>query len=228
MKALIFDFDGLVLDTETPIFAAWQTCYAEHGEELSLETYVACVGSDHGTYNPGEELERRTDREVDHGRLETLRREIVREALEGAEALPGVRELLEEAEAEAVPCAVASSSSLEWVGGWLERLGLRRHFSCLRCRDHVERVKPDPGLFLAAAAGMDILAEEALVLEDSVNGMRAAHAAGMQCVAVPGPVTRGMDFEGAARRVESLEGVGLGHLRDWHFRGKLSESSREP
>jgi HAD superfamily hydrolase (TIGR01509 family) len=213
MKALIFDFDGLIVDTETPIFEAWRACYEEHDEALSLEEYVACVGSDFGGYDPGEELERRCGRELDWDRLLADRRERVDGALKGAEALPGVRELLAEAQAEGVACAVASSSSVEWVGGWLDRLGLATHFSCLRCRDHVERVKPDPELFLAASEGVSVEVGEALVLEDSVNGMRAAHAAGMRCVAVPGPVTRGMNFEGAALRLESLAGVGLEMLR---------------
>ena len=215
MRALIFDFDGLVVDTETPIYDAWKACYEEHGEALSLEEYLACVGSDFGGYDPGEELEHRCGRELDWDRLLAERRERVDGALEGAEALPGIRELLAEATDQGVACAVASSSSVNWVGGWLERLGLEGHFTCMRCRDHVERVKPDPELFLAAANGLDVSVTEVLVLEDSVNGMRAAHAAGMRCVAVPGPVTRGMNFEGAAGRVESLAGVGLGTLRDF-------------
>ncbi len=220
MKALIFDFDGLIVDTETPIYEAWRRCYEEHGQELCLEEYVACVGSDFGGYDPAQELERRCGRKLDWDLLLEERRRRVDGALESAEALPGVRELLAEAGEEGVACAVASSSSVNWVGGWLERLGLEGHFACLRCRDHVERVKPDPQLFLAAAAGIGAGVAEVLVLEDSVNGMRAAHAAGMCCVAVPGPVTRSMDFAGAAGRVESLAGIEVDDLRDFFRRSR--------
>jgi putative hydrolase of the HAD superfamily len=118
--------------------------------------------------------------------------------------LPGVVERLQEAASRGLPLAVASSSGRDWVEGHLGRLGLRDHFAQLRCKEDVPRVKPDPALYRAAAAALGVAPGEALAFEDSPNGTAAARAAGMACVAVPGPMTAGLDFAGAALRMASL------------------------
>jgi putative hydrolase of the HAD superfamily len=212
MKGIIFDFDGLILDTEVPVFRAWQECYEEHGQELSLLEYVRCVGSDMEVYHPGTELERKVGRELEWEGLDKKRRERVREMLEGAEPLPGVRKTLIEAEALGIPCAVASSSPSEWVVTWLERLGIDGAFVSVRCLEHVHRPKPAPDLFLRAAEDMKLAPKEAMVLEDSLNGLRAAQAAGSPCVVVPNEITGHLDFEGATMKVESLRSTSVREL----------------
>ena len=91
--------------------------------------------------------------------------------------------------------AVASSSSSAWVDGWLERHGLSSLVQAVCTRDHVERVKPAPDLFLLAASRLGVDPAACVVFEDSPNGLRAAHAAGMWCVVVPNAVTQGLAFE---------------------------------
>jgi putative hydrolase of the HAD superfamily len=209
MKGIIFDFDGLILDTEVPVFRAWQECYEEHGEELSLLEYVRCVGSDMASYHPGTELERKVGRGLEWEELDEKRRGRVREMLEGAEPMPGVRKILIEAAALGVPCAVASSSTSEWVVPWLERLGIDGAFVSVRCLEHVHRPKPAPDLFLRAAEDLKEEPGEVMVLEDSLNGLRAAQAAGTPCVVVPNEITGHLDFEGAALKVESLRSTSL-------------------
>ena len=120
--------------------------------------------------------------------------------------------VLEEAESANLPRAIASSSPSDWVIPWLERLEIGHHFHAVRTLDHVARPKPDPELFLSAAEALEVDPAEALVLEDSLNGLRAATAAGMRCVIVPGPVTASQDFTGATLRLDSLCGVSLDHL----------------
>ena len=213
LRALIFDFDGLIVDTETAIYQAWREVYAEHGEELDLATYADCVGSDHGQFDPMQHLDELLGRGLDWSVLEPRKQARIHELLAGQPALPGVVELLTAAAAEEVGCAVASSSSLDWVGGWLERLSLVHHFQVVRTRDHVGRIKPHPDLFLAAAEALGVPPESAVVLEDSENGLRAATAAGMRCVAVPNPITAAGAFDGAAKRVDSLAEVDLEALR---------------
>ncbi|MEM7146481.1 MAG: HAD-IA family hydrolase [Verrucomicrobiota bacterium] len=212
MKGIIFDFDGLILDTEVPIFRAWQECYEAHGEELSLEEYARCVGTDMEDYHPGEELNRRVGGKLDQEEWEAKRRDRVFEMLEGAEPMPGVRKVLIEAEALGLPCAVASSSTVEWVKGWLERLGIAGAFATVRCIDHVHRPKPNPALFLRAAEDLNFAPAEVMVLEDSLNGLRAARAAGSPCVVVPNEITSHLDFEEATMRLETLGGVSLRDL----------------
>jgi putative hydrolase of the HAD superfamily len=213
LHAFIFDFDGLIVDTETAIFQAWREVYAEHGQDLDLATYADCVGSDHGLFDPMQHLDGILGESLDWGVLVPRKEARIRELLADQPTLPGVRELLASAAQEGIACAVASSSSLNWVGGWLDRLAIEHHFDVVRTRDHVERIKPHPDLFLAAAAGLGVPPANAIVFEDSENGLRAAQAAGIHCVAVPNPITAAGAFEGAAMRLDSLAEVELEALR---------------
>jgi putative hydrolase of the HAD superfamily len=201
-RAIIFDFDGLIVDTETVIYESWNEVYYNHGESLELETYKQCVGSDFGQFNPETELEQRTGKTFDWPTINTGREELIRQRLATQDARPGVREFIENARAKGLKLAVASSSSRTWVAGWLEKLDILKHFGVLRNRDDVERIKPHPDLFLAAAEALDIPPGDSLVMEDSENGLRAAKAAGMPCVIVTNPVTAGGQFNGALLEAE--------------------------
>lgn len=128
---------------------------------------------------------------------------------------PGVVDLLDEAIAEGIPCVVASSSPRSWVEGHLDRLGLLDRFAATRCLDDVAAPKPAPDLFLLAASSVDVGPDRALVLEDSLNGLRAAQAAGIDCVIVPNRITGHLDFEGAAAVLDSLAGIELEKLREF-------------
>lgn len=213
MRGIIFDFDGLIVDTEMPGYLAWAECYADYGFELLLSDYTRCVGSDFAHYNPASELERLTGRRLDWVELDRERTRRVYELLEEVEPLPGVRELLVEARAEGVVCAVASSSPRSWVEPWLQRLDLREHFLHVVTLDDVSRPKPSPELFELALRRLELGPHEGVVLEDSLNGLRAALAAGVACVVVPNRVTGGLSFEGASHRLESLAEVNVTGLR---------------
>ncbi|MCP5550504.1 MAG: HAD-IA family hydrolase [Akkermansiaceae bacterium] len=215
VRALIFDFDGLILDTEVPIYEAWRENYQAHGHDLPLELYVGCVGSDFGRFDPKLHLESLTGERLDWDHWDELREIRALERVNAlAEPMPGVRRLLDEAAAAGLPCVVASSSPRSWVETHLERIGLRGAFRFTRCIDDVARPKPAPDLFLAAAAGLGVAPAEALVFEDSLNGLLAAREAGIRCVNVPNPVTAHLDFSGAALVLDSLENVGLAEILD--------------
>ena len=208
IRGLIFDFDGLIVDTETAIYDAWRELYATFGQELHLADYVRCVGSDFAQYNPQSVLEERHGSPIEWESHLGKKDARVREWLDAQDTRPGFRELIAEAVATDVPRAVASSSSRDWVGSWLEKLALAPHFPEIRCRDDVARIKPEPDLFLAAAEAIGVDPSEALVLEDSENGLRAAHAAGIRCVIIHNPITAGGTFPGALARFDSFAAVG--------------------
>src|SRR5262245_39767173 len=128
--------------------------------------------------------------------------------------LPGVAERLAEARALGIRTAVASSSTSLWVTPWLELHGLRGAFDAGCTRDDVTAVKPAPDLFLLAARRMDIPPARCLVFEDSPNGLRAAHAAGMWAVAVPNALTRALPMPSPHVVLESLADTTLAALRD--------------
>ncbi|MFT5470997.1 MAG: HAD superfamily hydrolase (TIGR01509 family) [Verrucomicrobiales bacterium] len=212
IRGLIFYFDGLILDTEMPIYTAWRECYADHGHDLLIETYQQCIGTDFADYNPHTELEQLTGRSLDEDELGVIRRSRIAELLEDAAPMPGIESLLAQARQAEIGCAVASSSSKDWVPSWLERLELAEYFQHVVTVDLVQRPKPSPELFQLAAARLGLDPDEVLILEDSLNGLRAAQTAGMRCLVVPCDVTRTIEFEGATHRVESLAEMSLQQL----------------
>ncbi len=203
MRALIFDFDGLILDTETPEFRAWSEVYAGLGRELALERWVAGVGT-HGGFDPYAELEALCGAPLDRAAISARKRRRVAELLDDAVPLPGVGELLEQARGLGLLCAIASSSPRSWVEPHLRRLGLREPFAALLCREDVSRVKPDPALYREALRALGAAPHQALAFEDSAHGVRAAKGAGLYCVAVPCEVTRALDFSAADLVLGSL------------------------
>jgi len=204
--ALIFDFDGTILDTETPEFHAWQQVYREHGAELALHEWVSGVGAI-GAFDPHATLQQRVgDRLLDHEAVRLQVRAIHEPAIAAAAPRDGVRTVLERARARGLRLAVASSSTHDWVDSHLQRLGLFEFFEVIRCRDDVApvRAKPHPDIYLAALTALGVRADDAVAIEDSLNGMRAARAAGIYTVVTPNPVTAQLDFAEADLVLPSL------------------------
>jgi HAD superfamily hydrolase (TIGR01509 family) len=215
IRALIFDFDGLILETETPAYEAWAEVYREFGHELPKELWLEYIGREGGWFDALAYLEGlvgpRDDRDAIQERRDARKTELVMAVAETA----GLRALLSDARARGLRLAVCSSSTPKWVLGHLDRLGLRPFFDHIQCRDRPElRAKPAPDLYLAACAGLGVRPDEAIAFEDSRNGMLAAQAAGMRCVVVPNELTIAMDLEGADHRFESLATVSLQMLLD--------------
>lgn len=213
LRALLFDFDGLILDTEGPVYEAWRDDYLAHGHDLPLETYADCVGSDFNRFDPKSHLESLVGFAIDWPERDRWRERNALERVKQLAPLPGVVALLAAAAAAGLPCAVASSSPRDWVEGHLDRLGLLDRFALTRCLDDVAAPKPAPDLFLAAAAGLGVAPAATVVFEDSRNGLLAAIAAGCPCVVVPNRVTAHLDFTGALAVVGSLEEVDLRAMR---------------
>jgi HAD superfamily hydrolase (TIGR01509 family) len=211
MRLVVFDFDGLILDTEVPVYDVWQAIYAEHGHSLEFARWAECIGTA-DTFDPCAHLEALTGGPVDAEAL--IRRHRARtDALIAAQpVLPGVREYVDEARRLGLRLGVASSSSRRWVEGHLTRLGLRDHFEVVRCADDVPRVKPDPALYRAVLEATGVAAREAIALEDSPNGVLAAKRAGLTCIAVPNPLTARLDLAAADLRLGSLADLSLPDL----------------
>jgi HAD superfamily hydrolase (TIGR01509 family) len=204
IRALIFDFDGLILDTETPVFRSWQELYAAQGGCLTYELWAQTVGTVSTEAEHFAALEIQTGYPLDRETLGPQRRQREGELILKQPVLPGVRELLVEGKQRGLKIGLASSAGCKWVLGHLRRLELLSYFDSVRGRDDVERVKPDPELFLTVLADLEAEPREAVVFEDSPNGIRAAKAAGLLCVAVPNPVTRQYSLAQADLRLESL------------------------
>ncbi len=215
-RALIFDFDGLILDTEVPEFEAWQHIYRMHTCHLSFATWSACIGTSEPVFNPYEHLEAQVRRAINRDDVRAAHRERFMELVAAQSVLPGVKEYLIDAKRLGLKVGVASSSTREWVEGHLLRLGLSTCFDNIKCKDDVRRTKPDPELYLAALQTLQVPSDEAIALEDSPNGILAAKAAGLFCVAVPNALTRRMSLDRADLRLTSLTDLPLEGLLELH------------
>jgi HAD superfamily hydrolase (TIGR01509 family) len=211
IRAVVFDFDGLILDTEEPVYRSWLEVYEAHGEELPFERWVQIVGSTTTGFHPQHHLEERLGRTLPK---EVLDRRVGRrtELVLAQKLLPGVVEHIEAAKSMGLKVGVASSSTRDWVRGHLARLGILESFDCLRCRDDVASAKPEPDLYIAVLDCLGVLASEAIAVEDSPNGVMAAKRAGLRCVAIPNSITARLDLGQADLVLGSLADVTLAEL----------------
>ncbi|BFT73625.1 HAD-IA family hydrolase [Paenibacillus sp. P36] len=210
LKAIIFDFDGLIIDTESPWYHAFKDIYQEHGVELSLELWCKNVGTTFDEFNPYVYLETSIQKPLDHGYIKQLSHEKYAVYLGEAKLLPGVLHLLEAAKSRGLRIGLASSSTRDWVHKYLKQQGIFSYFDVIHTADDVKRVKPDPELYTLTLEKLGVAAGEALVFEDSPNGLKAAKAAGIRCVIVPNDVTRNLEFIAHDLRVASLDEIDLG------------------
>ncbi len=213
IKALIFDFDGLILDTETPDYIAWQEIYAEHDARLPIRLWGQLIGgSGASNFDAAVHLERLLGHPLNRAALNARWRARSDELIDRQPIQPGVKDVFGDARRLGLRLAIASSSPHSWVDTHLARLGLLDYFEIIKCGDEVQRVKPDPGLFLAALSALQLRADEAIVFEDSGNGVKAAKAAGLFTVAVPLGLTRQLGVNGADIVLPSLEELSLEKL----------------
>jgi putative hydrolase of the HAD superfamily len=213
IRAVIFDFDGLVVDTESTGYLTWKEIFDAHGHHLPVDRYAQVVGSDfNNSYDPRRDLEQLTGGDFDWDAMEVKRRGRETELRHTLSTLPGVVDRLVEAASLTLRTAIASSSPRSWIDSWMVQLSLRDHFHHISTVDDTGKVKPDPSIFLHAAESLGVDPAEVVIFEDSLNGLRAAQAAGMRCIVAPGPMTRHLDFTGAWRQVGSLAEISLRDL----------------
>jgi HAD superfamily hydrolase (TIGR01509 family) len=219
VKALIFDFDGLILDTETPEVDVWSEIYSDHGFELPFDLWAQTIGG-YGisNFNPSEYLYQLSGNKVDMESVRTRYQAESSRQIMSKSIRDGVVEYLTEARRLNIRLAVASSSPHSWVDTHLARLGLIQQFDKIICSEDVPpgRTKPNPDLFLKTLDQLHIRANEAIVFEDSPNGVKAANRAGIFVVAVPNPLTLRLPIEGENLRLHSMADLPLSGLLS-HF-----------
>jgi HAD superfamily hydrolase (TIGR01509 family) len=211
IKGLIFDFDGLIVDTEGPGFQAWSEIYESHGCSLPFEKYSDCIGTIHGFDLHGY-LEEQSGSVLDRDSVEAACNVRWMDLVRQQPLLPGIASCVSAARARGLKLAVASSSTNAWVTGNLRRYSLLNHFDAICTRDDVAAVKPDPALYVLALARLGVEAPEAIAFEDSPHGILAAKRAGIFCIAVPNPLTVKLALDRADLRLTSLEEFSLDHV----------------
>jgi HAD superfamily hydrolase (TIGR01509 family) len=216
-KALFFDFDGLILDTETPEFHVWQNIYREHGHELPAHQWASIVGgSGHSDFDAAANLSLLTQGRLDSTSLRDRFRQQSGELIQTLGPLPGVMEYLTEAKRLGLKLAIASSSPRSWVDPHARRIGVFHFFDHIITREDVApgRTKPNPDLFLKTLDRLGVPREAAIVFEDSPNGVKAANRAGIFVVAVPNELTSTLSLDEADLILSSLSDIPLPVLLD--------------
>jgi HAD superfamily hydrolase (TIGR01509 family) len=194
IDGLLFDFDGLILDTETPIFRAWQEMFRSYGQDLLLNEWAEILGKSLDVVGPAEIFvenipdvneRKKVLKEVSNRELELLNEQM---------PLPGAVELIQKSKEHGLKLGIVSSSDEEWIHTHLNRLGMNHYFDHTSCADEVELAKPDPALYHLGLKKMELRPEKIIVLEDSPNGVLAAKRAGLYCVAVPNELTKQLPY----------------------------------
>ena len=217
IKALIFDFDGLILDTETPEYQVWQAIYRENGFELPHAEWEKIIGgAGLSNFDAAEHLSHLSQGQLDSVSLRDRFLSESHALIQSQSILPGVMDYIHDAKRLGLKLAIASSSSHSWVDTHAKRLGIFDHFEAVICGDDVApgRTKPNPDLFLLVLDQLKVRKEAAIVFEDSPNGVKAANRAGIFVVAVPNPLTSRLLIEGADLKLGSLNELSLSRLLD--------------
>ena len=210
IRALVLDFDGLIIDSEIAVAQAWREVFSAHGQPFPEHIWRTMVGTRENDGVLWTELGRLTGTQPEIGRLEAQRQKRGLELAETLPALPGVESLIGQARELGLALAVASSSGAWWVEGHLKRLGLRERFDAVMTRDDAERSKPFPDIYRVTVAALGVDSGEAIAFEDSAPGVSAAKEAGLHAVAVPGSFTEHMTFDHADTVLGTLGGFDLG------------------
>jgi len=220
VQALVFVFDGTLVDTETPELTVWQETFRSYGVEMPEGYWANLVGrgAEQEFERPAQLLSRLTGKAFDG--YEDVRVKI-RAIIRDQPLRPGVQALLDAAQKENIPCAVASSSPHAWVDPGLETRNIPDHFQAIVCADDVPRAKPFPDLFLEACRRLNADPSQAVAIEDSTNGLAAAKAAGLFAIVTPNPVTAGFDFSAADLVLPDLSHIDLKRIRQALVQRKL-------
>jgi HAD superfamily hydrolase (TIGR01509 family) len=209
IRALVFDFDGLILDTETPLIDAYAEVHARHGVVFDRELFIRGVGAAEYAFDPWHGFAPHADRLA----LESERRAVKDTFLLRQPVLPGVAELLAAGRAAGLHVGLASNSEHTWVDPHLKRLGLFEHFDFIACRGDAPSPKPEPDLYKLVLNRFGLRGHEAVAFEDSHTGALAAKRANLFVVAVPNESTAHHDLSHADLQVKSLAEVSLDVLR---------------
>lgn len=204
VEAIIFDFDGVIIDSETAELEVWQAFYRSHGLDIPPALWAKRIGyNEQDAFHPATYFEQIAGTVLSEAQREDQFRRYVEQCARQP-VLPGVRELIEEASQRGIKLAIASSAYREWVDRWLRQHHLSHFFSCIRTRGDVKHGKPAPDLYLSAADCLGVPIEHCIAVEDSSAGINAALAAGMRCIAVPNSLSAHMALPEATLRLNSL------------------------
>lgn len=211
LKALVFDFDGVIVDTETQWYYIYRDWLKKaYHYDLRIQDYLVCVGSSSERLFAFLKQKLGTDEDI-----RKFEKQAMSEFIERTRNLPameGVAELVTAAKEKGLRLAIATSATRKKPQVHLERLQLLEYFDAFSTAELSRHIKPAPDIFVKAAELLDCSCTECLAIEDSRNGLIAATRAGMPCLIVPNKITESSDFTGCYRKLSSLKELKLEEL----------------
>lgn len=211
LKALVFDFDGVIVDTESQWYDIYKNWLKQDfGYDLQLVDYLVCVGASSKQlfYFLEQEIGKKLN-------IKDYEDELMKQFIEQSSNLPpmqGVIKLIEEAVQKGLKIAIATSATRRKPEFHLQRLNILKYFDVLSTAELSEHIKPAPDIFIKAAQMLNVTNDECLVIEDSKNGLLGAMRADMKCLIVPNKITKNSDFQGCYKMVDSLSNVVLDQI----------------
>jgi len=208
INTFIFDFDGLILDTELACYQTWVDIYKTYQAKLPIEEWIVCVGTSDEAFDPIQYLKQITKIEsLDANEILHFHDKEYRKRTCKLEIKPGVMDYLEWAKNNQFNIAIASSANKDWVITHLESLKIIQYFDLIKTNNDVEKVKPDPELFSLIKKSFQINDFEAVIFEDSFHGINAGLASNLFTVAVPNELTRNLDLSAAHLIITGLDAI---------------------
>ena len=209
IEAVVFDFDGLIRDTELYEYHSFRALLQEYDVELPLDLYCTRVGDYNEGFDPYQYLQQCLGKPLDLELLRTRRRAVYTELVPNRLTRPGVMDYLDRAKQLGLPIGLASSSPRNWILTNLEELDITAYFDCIRGNEDVACVKPDPELYQLVTTTLGVFPERAIAFEDSPTGASAALTAGMYCVIVPNELTCHLSFPDCHLRLSAMSDLTL-------------------
>jgi beta-phosphoglucomutase family hydrolase len=203
VHALIFDMDGVIVDSEPLHLLAYQEYFSQHEIEYTAEHNAEFLGTK-DVWMAGILIERHSLPETPESLVKKKEEILLRLITEQAKPRPGLGQILGRAKHVGMPMAIASSATLPTIHLVVDRLNIRDYFSTLTSGDEVAHGKPAPDVFLLAAKRLGVDAKRCMVIEDTLNGIKAAKAAQMHCIGIPCEATMHQDHSQADVRLQSL------------------------
>jgi len=208
LKAVLMDFDGLILDTENLAYEIYKNWFTQnHDIELTINDFLVCVGSHPRDLIDFVEKENniKIDQKPFYRETETLK-------TEKSKILPpreGVEEFIKSVKGRGLKLILTTSANRNKPLTHLRRLGLLKYFDDLVTADDVDYIKPEPDLFNKAIDILKVKKNEALIVEDSLNGLIAGNKAGVPVLVCPNAITNNFSFEKAYTTVDSLSEISI-------------------
>lgn len=226
IQAVVFDFDGVILDTEKARYDAWEEIFESYGVSFPLDAWIQSIGRSQYAVDPLCLLQELTGKTLNPEQIRNLQRQKSHELTDKLPLLPGVEKCILEAVSLNIKLGVASCSSHAWVQRHLETRGLLKYFDTLVCKEDTEHHKPSPIHYLTALKKLNCVPSLSVAVEDSRLGVEAAVGAGMYCIAVACSFTKNMDLSPAHQIENSLENVSFSELlrssKMWNENDKIS------